>query len=155
MSPFAFISIKALHSSGSNARSSVVFSFQLFKRIWHVFQIGMSLFTLPCMAYCALPFLWEHLINHEPFPCYFHGSGKRCMQIMSDAVLHPCMHMFQSNSEVDKTWACTRTDSWDFACTVTSFITGWVGFFSSMHVLPPFQNIRCFSFMKQMYLDIF
>jgi hypothetical protein len=43
--------------------------------------------------------------------------------------------MFQSNSEVDKTWACTRTDSWDFACTVTSFITGWVGFFSSMHVI--------------------
>jgi hypothetical protein len=54
---------------------------------------------------------------------------------MSDAVVHPCMHMFQSNSEVDKTWACTRTDSWDFACTVTSFITGWAGFFSSMHVL--------------------
>jgi hypothetical protein len=23
------------------------------------------------------------------------------------------------------------------------------------NVLPPFQNIRCFSFVKQMYLDIF
>jgi hypothetical protein len=23
------------------------------------------------------------------------------------------------------------------------------------HVLPPFQNIRCFSFVKQMYLDLF
>jgi hypothetical protein len=23
------------------------------------------------------------------------------------------------------------------------------------HILPPFQNIRCFSFVKQMYLDIF
>jgi hypothetical protein len=23
------------------------------------------------------------------------------------------------------------------------------------YILPPFQNIRCFSFMKQVYLDIF
>jgi hypothetical protein len=25
----------------------------------------------------------------------------------------------------------------------------------SKHLLPPFQNIRCFRFVKQMYLDIF
>jgi hypothetical protein len=28
-------------------------------------------------------------------------------------------------------------------------------FVSYYHLLPPFQNIRCFSFVKQMYLDIF
>jgi hypothetical protein len=26
---------------------------------------------------------------------------------------------------------------------------------TSYQILPPFQNIRCFSFVKQMYLDIF
>jgi hypothetical protein len=25
----------------------------------------------------------------------------------------------------------------------------------AFHILPPFQNIRCFSFVKQTYLDIF
>jgi hypothetical protein len=29
------------------------------------------------------------------------------------------------------------------------------GKFAICKLLPPFQNIRCFSFVKQMYLDIF
>ena len=57
------------------------------------------------------------------------GLCKSCLMLW-------CVHMFRNNSEADKTWGHTRTDPiWEFACTVTSFITCWTGFFSSRHVI--------------------
>jgi hypothetical protein len=40
----------------------------------------------------------------------------------------------------------------DFRTCPTNF---WPNYGDFLQLLPPFQNIKCFSFVKQMYLDTF
>jgi hypothetical protein len=127
----------------------VVFSLQLFKRIWHVFHIGRSLFTLPCMALLCFTIsvttLNKSWALSTPLSWFWKkGAYKSCLMLWY-------MHMFQNNSEVDKTWTHTCR-SMRVSIYSHLIITGWVEFFSSMHVIIKLHRKYEFEVYYQTYV---